>query len=896
MLTLITGPHQSGKSRRLWQRLRAAAPGTAVLVRPGGLTRELVAQVHGWVGPGWMPVVLSLPELAERAAAALGDAPQAFSEAWVRHALRRWLPTGLAGSPWARLAPYRRTARELADVLLRLDAQLVPDEELALLVTRADPTLAAKVRVLQQARRWLRDEGTKRSATTPGARWASLRDAPLPWSVIAIDDVLAVTPAEATWLTNLAQSREVVVVAIDDDRCPGGLLEHLRRAAPGAVEDACVGLHPEAPFAAEQRQLLPAILPPGGEAPPLPIEALPALDRYRYRDPVHAGRALAAWLTARHVSPSAVNIYLRACDEQALALADALRAAGVPVRGTFHLAYGSTAEGAAVAALGRYLAHPAWSTFRAVALRLPLITATVAPATPLIELDGPWRGVDEALVALAALAEHGEHGGLLVAKPLRPALTETVTWLRELQARLPSAGTWFARLTAAASALDLPLGPVGPALAALDGLHPVADDDLVDALADASVDVERDDGPHAITILDAVRGRSQPRAIAVLHGLEHGRWPAQSATGVLLLPEERAQIGADWFDERGRAGGELAALLACAARGLSRLVVGIPCGERQPSAWLATLVEQAGLAGDATWDLDALRGAPDADAVAGAPLGRDDSQGAHELALWDQPVHQPSLRFVVPACAPTALGLRVSSLDAALGDSFALVCQRLALGGVLQDGTRMDDGNELHKLLAALAAFPPATWPVQFENLLATWIDASTDELDRAERRKRAPRLRQVVAAEAEAATGAIIAAEQRVAVTLDLGALGPLTLNGRADRIDRHADGSVTVVDYKRGSAVAQRTKVNEQREAQVLAYVQALRATGAQVREGVFVPLADGKRVAIDLDDAALRWARVCAAVAALANGDAEARIDGNCPPAVIRAMEYAAEPEGE
>jgi len=889
-LTLITGPHQSGKSRRLWESLRAQPAGTAVLVRPGGVRRELMAQVHAWFGPGWMPVVLSFPELAERAAAALGDAPQAFSSSWVGHAVRQWLPTGLKDSPWEKLTPYRRTAKELADLLLRLDAHGVGDDELVLTERRSDPSLAAKLRVVRHARQWLREQGTRRGATTPGARWATLYGAPLPWSVIAFDDVLAMTQAEITWVADLSRNRQVVISAIDDDRCAGGLLEHLRRALPDAREERLRGIHPEAPCAESQRQLLPALLPPDGEAPPLSAAALSGLDRYRYRDPVHAGRALAAWMAERHVAPVAVNVYLRACDEQALALADALRGAGIKVRGKFHMAYGSTAEGAAVAALGRCLARPTWTAFVALALRLPALGHIPPLPTPLLELDGDWQGIDEALDVLEALAKDGEHGTLLVAEPLRAALAQTVSSLRELHARLPTTGTWFARLTEAAVTLDVPLGPVGPTLAALDGLYPVADDDLVEALSDASIEIARDDGPDSLAILDAVRGRSQPRPIAVLHGLEHGRWPAQASTGVLLSPEDRTQLGGEWFDERGRAAGELASLLACAARGLTRLVIGIPCGERQPSAWLATICEQAEQAGDLTWQLDALRGAPDAEAVAGAPLGPDDSRGAYEQALWHQPIHQPTLHFLVPPRAPAELGLRVSSLDLALGDSFALVCQRLALGGVLQDGTLMDDGNLLHALLAKLAEFPVATWPVEFERLLDAWVNDTPDALTRAARRQRTPHLRTVIASEAEAAEDAVVKVEQRLLVNLDLGELGSLVLKGRADRLDQHPDGSVTVIDYKRGRSTALSKKVAEQREAQVLAYVQSLRASGVVVREGVFVPLAGGKRVAINGDEALLRWSEVCRSVADLARGEAIARLDGACPSAVIRALEYA------
>jgi RecB family exonuclease len=328
----------------------------------------------------------------------------------------------------------------------------------------------------------------------------------------------------------------------------------------------------------------------------------------------------------------------------------------------------------------------------------------------------------------------------------------------------------------------------------------------------------------------------------------------------------------------------MSALLACASRGLVRLVVGVPCGERQPSAWLATIAEQAG------WDIEKLRAAPDAEAVAGAPLGPADSLGAHEVALWDRPARQPSLTFRVPPCPPAELGLRASGLDLALGDTFALVCQRFALGPLLQDRRLMEDGNALHDLLKHLAVLPPPQWPVGFETLAAAWTEADAEPLAQAARRQRLPRLRQVVAAEADHAAGAAVAAEVALTIPLDLGEQGRLALRGRADRLDRHGDGTVSVIDYKRGGAQSHRAKVADGREAQVLAYIQALRAMGERVREGVFVPLADGKRVAVDLEGAAERWAEVCRALAELAAGTAVARRDGACPPAVIRAAEYA------
>ena len=243
----------------------------------------------------------------------------------------------------------------------------------------------------------------------------------------------------------------------------------------------------------------------------------------------------------------------------------------------------------------------------------------------------------------------------------------------------------------------------------------------------------------------------------------------------------------------------------------------------------------------------------------------------------------------MPPRVPAALGLRVSALDRAIGDSFALVCERLALGDVLQNRTALDDGNELHALLRDLAQHPPETWPAAVEPVLEAWFAAAPDALERAARQRRAPVLRTIVAKEAGLATGARVDPERLVPVELDLGILGTLTLTGRADRLDHLPDGSTAVVDYKRGRQERYRQLIKEQREAQVTAYLIGLRQAGVTLAGGAFVTLADGKRVAVDLEGLDARWNSVLAGIVALAGGAATARAAGGaCPPAVIRLAE--------
>nr|MBA3685386.1 hypothetical protein [Planctomycetota bacterium] len=128
---LITGPHQAGKSRALWRRLRAEPAGTAVLVTADGrLTHETVRQIHAWTGPGLLPPVIALGELLERCAASAAEQRADLGEVHAEHLLRPWASEGLAETPWGPIAGYRVTARELARLCLRCDEAAVTIEEL----------------------------------------------------------------------------------------------------------------------------------------------------------------------------------------------------------------------------------------------------------------------------------------------------------------------------------------------------------------------------------------------------------------------------------------------------------------------------------------------------------------------------------------------------------------------------------------------------------------------------------------------------------------------------------------------------------------------------------------------------------------------------------------------
>jgi hypothetical protein len=268
-ITVITGGLQAGKSRRLGARLRALAPGQGVLVRPvGHHDQQAVAEWVTWAGPGLLPPTLSWSALVERLAASAGIAPALGSGA-LRHLVRGWCTAGgLAGTPWAGAAGFRRTAQELAELIERCDDQRISDEDLALAAVtarrRGDTEGAERLAALRLARNEALRRATQRGRlVSAGARLNALAAAgpAAPYAVLVFDDFLAFTPAELAVLAALGQDREVIIAAVDDHRLgEAGLAARLRAAFPAAAEERLAGLHAEAPHQPGQRALIAACL------------------------------------------------------------------------------------------------------------------------------------------------------------------------------------------------------------------------------------------------------------------------------------------------------------------------------------------------------------------------------------------------------------------------------------------------------------------------------------------------------------------------------------------------------------------------------------------------------------------------------------------------------------
>lgn len=850
-VTLITGPHQSGKSRRLWERLRAEPVGSAVLVRPtAGLPHDLIRQVHAWSGPGLLPPIWSFADLVERCAATVDTVPRALSTGLLTHVLRAWATKHLRG-PWSALAGFRATGRELADLVRRFDDHGITDAEItaaqSTLRERREVALATCLNDVAAARAHIAAIARVQQAMLPGARLRLLAEVGAVPSIatIAIDDFQTFTPAELAFVRSLGERRQVFITAIDDVRLgrDASLADRLRAGLPGANEERHSSIAVASPHDAGVRVLLRTALEEGSSITSDGVAC------YRYRDPLHAGRAIAAWLRRSGIAPSQALVVVRVADGEALALADALAAAEVPVSGRFRVPFLGTSAGGAFAALATYCRESTWSAFLAVSERL---AGEAPPPVRLVDLVGPWGRltVDEGIARVEKLAQSkdGSCDGWGWNEPGdgQPWLTATVTWLKARHERLRADGTWWQRLVVLAERLDLSDGGSGVlrTLADLAALHPLSHEDLDELLGAARVTVERDGGANALEITDAVRGRTWPRPVVFIHDLEHGRWPSLPTNGALVPGDERRHLASvfarDVYDEAGRAAGEVGAFLAVIGRATQRVVFGIPCGEREPCAWLGTLCDQLG------WDLEKLREDAGAEAVPGAPLGLQDAQGGHERALWSATPGSPSFAFRVPPTkALKQLGLKVSTLGTVFRDAFAVVCDRLCLGEALVDQEAMEEGTDLHHLLAEMAKQPPVQWPRELARLLPDWISRAPDALKRIERARRARHVVEVITDEVVPAGDATSrTAEARQQVPIIVPGHEVLSLTGYIDRVDHLADGRVRLIDYKRGAISSQIQALKDGSDGQLLGYLLAARAAGWQAEGAYYLSVRDGTR----------------------------------------------------
>ena len=297
-----------------------------------------------------------------------------------------------------------------------------------------------------------------------------------------------------------------------------------------------------------------------------------------------------------------------------------------------------------------------------------------------------------------------------------------------------------------------------------------------------------------VFIWGLLEARLQRADLIVLGGLAEGTWPAAADPGPWLSrpmraaaklpsPEETVgQMAHDWV------------MTACAAP-----EVVLSCSRRRdgapavPARWLQRLEAM-------------LRGA-------GSHLAE------HPAAAWARALDLPAgsvSRLQPPAPRPpTAMRprrLRVTEVETWLRDPYAIYARHIlrlrALPPIEEPADAADYGSVVHAAVHAFLAAVDTTYPPDAERRLSAAMDAALVDADlrpalAAWWRPRLQRIAEWVAgAEAErrlVAKLTLITSERDGEWLLPTEP--PFVLAGRADRIERRADGSLAILDYKTGT-----------------------------------------------------------------------------------------------
>jgi len=358
----------------------------------------------------------------------------------------------------------------------------------------------------------------------------------------------------------------------------------------------------------------------------------------------------------------------------------------------------------------------------------------------------------------------------------------------------PDFATLLAAIREAATALcgdSLWAGPAGRAAAELwaeledaagQGPERIAPEELPDLLERlmAGIAVRPPYGQHPrIAIWGLIEAQLQRADLMILSGLNEGVWPALPAPDPWLAPRLRAELKLPSLERRiGLAAHDFAAALGAP----QVLVTRARRDARSPAIasrfWLR---------------IEAMTGG-----VTRAPL----------LAKWVRGIDRPAGHFPAgrPAPSPAARPDRISvtEVDRLKADPFAFYARRVlglsALDAVDADPTAAWRGSAVHAVLEAWMKeddCDPAKLRGRAEALLA---DAGVHPLMRALWQ---PRLMEAIDFIADrVAADRVEGRRPLVAEVEGQIEIAGVHLRGIADRIDRLADGSLAIVDYKTGQA----------------------------------------------------------------------------------------------
>lgn len=295
------------------------------------------------------------------------------------------------------------------------------------------------------------------------------------------------------------------------------------------------------------------------------------------------------------------------------------------------------------------------------------------------------------------------------------------------------------------------------------------------------VSVRPPQGGHPrVAIYGLIEARLQNADLMVLAGLNEGVWPGQPAPDPWLAPRIRAELGLPGLERRvGLAAHDFASALGAHDVLLTR-------ARRDASA--PTIASRFWLRLEAMLDKGLER--------------------ADEYAAWARAIDDPG--DFLPAARPAPVPpsehrptvISVTEVDRLKSDPFAFYARRV-LGLMPLDAVDADPGpawrgTAVHSILEVWAKednADPAALMARTHALLAA------DHIHPMLRALWQPRLEEAIAWIADEVTedranGRVIAA---VEAKGRIGIAG-VTLEGRADRIDRLADGGLAIIDYKTG------------------------------------------------------------------------------------------------
>ncbi|MBN9530644.1 MAG: double-strand break repair protein AddB [Alphaproteobacteria bacterium] len=301
-------------------------------------------------------------------------------------------------------------------------------------------------------------------------------------------------------------------------------------------------------------------------------------------------------------------------------------------------------------------------------------------------------------------------------------------------------------------------------------------------------------GAHPrLAIYGLLEARLQQADLLILGGLNEGTWPPEAEVDPWLSRPMRARFGLPPLERRVGLTAHDFVQAAAAGRVVLSRAIKVGGTPTVPSRWLARL--ETRLADAARWKATLLAEPP-------AWVEALDRPAA--VAASPPPRPRPPL-----AARPRELS--VTRIETLRRDPYAIFAEYIlklrALRPLDEDAGAAERGTRIHKALDDWArAHPGDALPADaLPRLIAAGEEALADIVDRPTVRAFwLPRFRRIAAWFLEFERGRrqharTLATELKGTVTIAAPA-GPFVLKGTADRIDRLADGRLSIVDYKTG------------------------------------------------------------------------------------------------